>query len=77
MYIKSRETAEVFREILRLTGLKQNALAEKAGVTPPSINQWLNGKNSIQLDNLIRVTKILNLSISINKDKIQVHKNKD
>lgn len=36
--------AERLRARLAETGLKQNELAKRAGVRPPSVAQWLNGR---------------------------------
>lgn len=46
------------------SGLTQRALAEKIGVSHNTISSWENGTNSIDIDNLFKIAKILNVDIS-------------
>lgn len=45
-------------------GLNQTALAEKLGVKPNTISQWLSGKNHLKLDTLKKVSKATGKNIN-------------
>lgn len=45
-------------------GLSQVELAEKLHIRSSSVSNWENGRNSIDIDTLFRVSKILGVSIN-------------
>jgi len=55
--------AERLREAMSAAGVKQVELARAAGVKPPSVADWLNGKTkNIRGANLVSVAQLLNVS---------------
>ena len=44
--------------------LSQTALARQLGISPSSVSNWEQGLNSIDIDTLFKVCKILNVPIS-------------
>ncbi|WP_419204352.1 helix-turn-helix domain-containing protein [Bordetella trematum] len=55
--------AERLREALDEAGVKQVDLARAAGIKPPSVADWLNGKTkNIKGANLVSVAQFLNVS---------------
>ncbi|WP_025517557.1 helix-turn-helix domain-containing protein [Bordetella trematum] len=55
--------AERLREALDEAGVKQVELARAAGIKPPSVADWLNGKTkNIKGANLVSVAQFLNVS---------------
>ena len=45
-------------------GLSQKELAEKLNISPPSVSMWEIGKNSIDINNLYNICKILDISFN-------------
>ncbi|NMK45543.1 helix-turn-helix transcriptional regulator [Achromobacter sp. Bel] len=55
--------AERFREAMTAAGVKQVDVARAAGIKPPSVADWLNGKTkNIRGANLVSVAQFLNVS---------------
>lgn len=55
--------AERLREAMDIAGVKQVELARAAGIKPPSVADWLNGKTkNIRGANLVSVAQLLNVS---------------
>lgn len=53
--------AENTRKIINEKGLKQKAVAEKAGYTERVFSDLLCGRRRIETDDVIRITKALNV----------------
>lgn len=45
-------------------GLSQNYIAKKLGVTVPAVSKWENGNNSIDIDTLFELCRVLGVSIN-------------
>ena len=45
-------------------GLSQKELANLLNVSPPSVSIWENGRNSIDINNLFNICKILDISFN-------------
>ncbi|MNV15076.1 transcriptional repressor DicA [compost metagenome] len=55
--------AERLREAMDAAGVKQVQVARAAGIKPPSVADWLNGKTkNIKGANLVTVAQLLNVS---------------
>ncbi|WP_025138111.1 helix-turn-helix transcriptional regulator [Achromobacter sp. DH1f] len=55
--------AERLREAMDAAGIKQVQVARAAGIKPPSVADWLNGKTkNIKGANLVTVAQLLNVS---------------
>ena len=55
--------AERLREAMDAAGIKQVEVARAAGIKPPSVADWLNGKTkNIRGANLVMVAQLLNVS---------------
>lgn len=55
--------AERLREAMNEAGVKQVEVARAAGIKPPSVADWLNGKTkNIKGANLVSVAQLLNVS---------------
>lgn len=55
--------AERLREAMNDAGIKQVQVARAAGIKPPSVADWLNGKTkNIKGANLVSVAQLLNVS---------------
>ncbi|MBK1979105.1 helix-turn-helix transcriptional regulator [Achromobacter xylosoxidans] len=55
--------AQRLREAMDQTGVKQVDIARAAGIKPPSVADWLNGKTkNIRGANLVSVAQLLNVS---------------
>ena len=48
---------------IRRSDLSQLDIAKKLNVSPGSVSNWLSGRNSIDLENLVKICKILRLSL--------------
>lgn len=58
MAVKNR-----LKEILDERGLKQNWLAERAGVTKQTMSNLINNRFSVSLESAMRIAKALDLTI--------------
>jgi transcriptional regulator with XRE-family HTH domain len=63
-----KEKDNVVDEVLRFTGLRNNEIAEKVGVTPSTITKWRNGEIKLRTTNLIKLSESID---SINPHLIQ------
>jgi len=57
------KTPERLRLLLEYHGLTQRELAALAGVSPPSVNQWLSGETSPSLRSCLRIADALDESL--------------
>jgi transcriptional regulator with XRE-family HTH domain len=55
----------VYRELANMT---QKDLAEKLGVTKAAVNNWENGANSVDIETLMEICKLFNITPSIIAD---------
>jgi transcriptional regulator with XRE-family HTH domain len=53
---------EELRKIIRESGIPQYVIAERAGISPSIVCDFLNGKRSIRLSNAVLICKALNIS---------------
>lgn len=56
--------ARNLKKYRQAAGLSQVELAEKLHIRSSSVSNWENGRNSIDIDTLFRVSKILGVSIN-------------
>ena len=54
--------ADTFKSLRISSGYTQSALAEKLGVTTPTISSWERGKSSPSPRNVPRLAKLFNVS---------------
>lgn len=52
------------RKYRKTAKISQTALAKQLGISPSSVSNWEQGLNSIDIDTLFKVCKILNVPIS-------------
>ncbi len=50
-------------EILKQRGIKQTWVAEKLGVSKQAVNNWVNGKHIPQSKYILKLAKLLEISI--------------
>ncbi len=51
--------AKNLEDLLRIKNITQKALADKLGITPSSVNQWVKGKREPDYDTLLKICVIL------------------
>ena len=61
----SAKFSEIVREHRRLSGLSQAALARMAGVGKTAVFDLEHGKESVQLDTLLKILTVLNIDIRL------------
>lgn len=56
--------AENIKKYRKIAGINQKELAKALGVSPPAVSNWESGANSIEIDTLVRVCRILKVSVN-------------
>lgn len=69
--INSYSLSEIIKKHRKAAGLSQLALAQLAGVGKTVIFDLEKGKESVQLDTLLKILKVLNISIEFNSPFMQ------
>lgn len=49
---------------LHMRNVSQKELAERLGISPSAVSNWTKGKNTPDIENLVAICKILNISVN-------------
>lgn len=74
--VQSRNTAEAVKMHRKAAGLSRMRLAEMAGVGKTVIYDIEKGKESVQLDTLRKILKVLNIKITLTSPLMDSNVNK-